>query len=142
MSRKVKSNKSTNQNLLWVRGAGRRLEQLQAATAAAAAERNPHKGEAAQLSALAQEASAKLAAVEGRRGDLGHQVSTLAELDAGFGRTGVQSYALEGILGELQVGSSTYKHRAASCCFSPGQKESYDIFASSYISHLSRYRVL
>ncbi|KAK9914871.1 hypothetical protein WJX75_001641 [Coccomyxa subellipsoidea] len=93
---------------------GRRLEQLQAATAAAAAERNPHKGEAAQLSALAQEASAKLAAVEGRRGDLGHQVSTLAELDAGFGRTGVQSYALEGILGELQERTQQYLEQLAS----------------------------
>jgi hypothetical protein len=27
----------------------------------------------------------------------------LAELDSGFSRTGVQSFALEGIIGELQV---------------------------------------
>ena len=27
----------------------------------------------------------------------------LEELDKGFGRTGVQSFALEGLLGELQV---------------------------------------
>ncbi len=79
------------------------MEQLQAAAAAAAAEGNPHEGEAARLAALLAEAAAMLAALGGRRVDLGRQVSVLAELDAGFSRTGVQSYALEGILGELQV---------------------------------------
>lgn len=31
------------------------------------------------------------------------QVSLWGEVDRGFGRTGVQSFALEGVLGELQV---------------------------------------
>lgn len=31
------------------------------------------------------------------------QVGMWAEVDRGFGRTGVQSFALEGVLGELQV---------------------------------------
>ncbi len=38
-----------------------------------------------------------------RQGDLKGQVSVLEELDKGFSRTGVQSFALEGLLGELQV---------------------------------------
>ena len=38
-----------------------------------------------------------------RQGDLTGQVGMLEELDKGFSRTGVQSFALEGILGELQV---------------------------------------
>lgn len=83
--------------------AGRRLQQLQQHAAAAAAERNPHEGEAARLAALAAEATATLAVLGDRRGDVGRQVSMLAELDTGFSRTGVQSFALEGILGELQV---------------------------------------
>ena len=35
--------------------------------------------------------------------DLAGQVGMLEELDKGFSRIGVQSFALEGILGELQV---------------------------------------
>ena len=38
-----------------------------------------------------------------RQGVLAGRVSVLEELDKGFSRTGVQSFALEGILGELQV---------------------------------------
>ena len=38
-----------------------------------------------------------------RQGVLVGKVSVLEELDKGFSRTGVQSFALEGILGELQV---------------------------------------
>ncbi len=38
-----------------------------------------------------------------RQGELAGQVSVLEELDKGFSRTGVQSFALEGLLGELQV---------------------------------------
>ena len=37
------------------------------------------------------------------QGVLAGKVSVLEELDKGFSRTGVQSFALEGILGELQV---------------------------------------
>lgn len=79
------------------------MEALQQQAEAAAAERNPHEGEAARLQAVAEEATATLAALDARRADLAGLVSTLAELDMGFGRTGVQSFALEGILGELQV---------------------------------------
>lgn len=83
--------------------AGRRIETLQQHAEAAVAERNPHEGEADRLQALAEEAAATLEALDDRRADLARLVSTLAELDAGFGRTGMQSFALEGILGELQV---------------------------------------
>jgi len=38
-----------------------------------------------------------------RQGVLAGRVGVLEELDKGFSRTGVQSFALEGILGELQV---------------------------------------
>ena len=41
--------------------------------------------------------------VQKRQGELAGQASMLEELDKGFSRTGVQSFALEGILGELQV---------------------------------------
>ena len=41
-----------------------------------------------------------------RQGELAGQVSILEELDKGFSRTGVQSFALEGLLGELQVSLS------------------------------------
>lgn len=41
--------------------------------------------------------------MQSRQGELAGQVSMLEELDKGLGRTGVQSFALEGILGELQV---------------------------------------
>ena len=38
-----------------------------------------------------------------RSGELTGQAAVLEELDRGFSRTGIQSFALEGILGELQV---------------------------------------
>ncbi len=79
------------------------METLQQQAEAASTEHNPNKGEAARLQDLAQVAAATLATLDTRRGDLARLVSTLAELDAGFSRTGVQSFALEGILGELQV---------------------------------------
>ena len=37
------------------------------------------------------------------RGSAWVQVGLWGEVDRGFGRTGVQSFALEGVLGELQV---------------------------------------
>ena len=79
------------------------METLQQQAEAASTEHNPNKGEAARLQDLAQVAAATLATLDTRRSDLARIVSTLAELDAGFSRTGVQSFALEGILGELQV---------------------------------------
>ena len=38
-----------------------------------------------------------------RSGKLTGQAAVLEDLDRGFSRTGIQSFALEGILGELQV---------------------------------------
>ena len=35
------------------------------------------------------------------------EATWLAELDTAFSRTGIQSFAIEGVLGELQVGCST-----------------------------------
>ncbi|BDA43190.1 probable DNA double-strand break repair Rad50 ATPase [Coccomyxa sp. Obi] len=93
---------------------GRRMEMLQQQTEVAEAERNPHEGEAARLQALAEEAAATLAALDARRADLAGLVSMLAELDAGFGRTGVQSFALEGILGELQERTQHFLEQLAS----------------------------
>ena len=84
-------------------GAGTAQQELQARSAAAASEANPVASERARLQALAAEAASLLKAVEARRGELNARVDTLGHLDAAFGRTGVQSYALEGILGELQV---------------------------------------
>ena len=41
--------------------------------------------------------------MQDRSGELTGQAAVLEELDRGFSRTGIQSFALEGILGELQV---------------------------------------
>lgn len=71
--------------------------------AAAEAERNPYEGERQRLLALAEEASGKLQAAQERQVALSQEMKVLSELDSGFSRTGVQSFALEGILGDLQV---------------------------------------
>ena len=70
---------------------------------AAAAAISPYAREAARLAALAgaerdvaQECAEE---AEGSR----TEADLYAELDEAFSRTGIQSYALEGILGELQV---------------------------------------
>ena len=42
------------------------------------------------------------------------QVAVLEDLDRGFSRTGIQSFALEGILGELQV--CQHVHATLSSC--------------------------
>lgn len=63
--------------------------------------------------------------VQKRQGELAGQVSMLEELDKGFSRIGVQSFALEGILGELQVDTSGHFASVHSmygiCCTNAGK---------------------
>lgn len=44
-----------------------------------------------------------VAAVAEAQAEAAAQISWLTELDAAFSRTGIQSFAVEGVLGELQV---------------------------------------
>ncbi len=83
--------------------AGAARQELQGRAAAAVSEANPAAAEGARLQTLRAEATASLDAVKLRQKEVDARVDTLGHLDAAFGRTGVQSYALEGILGELQV---------------------------------------
>jgi len=83
-------------------GAGRAALLRQRAAAAAAAP-DPHAGEAARLDVLAGEEAAAGAAAAKALARASAAAACLAELDAAFGRTGVQSFALEGVLGDLQA---------------------------------------
>ena len=82
---------------------GSARQEWQARGATVAAEPNPIAAERARLATLMAEAAEALDAVGERGGVLRAQAEMLGHLDAAFGRTGVQSFALEGILGELQV---------------------------------------
>lgn len=66
-------------------------------------EENPHAREAGVLEELKQSEEQNVARVSSEIETWTVQSSQLKELDSAFGRGGIQSFALEGILGELQV---------------------------------------
>ena len=66
-------------------------------------EGNPHLGEASVLQGLVASETAALEAAKSGAAQWQQEAEWARELDAAFGRTGVQSFALEGVLGELQV---------------------------------------
>ena len=68
-----------------------------------AGEVNPHAGEGAQLQQLIHSAQQELEAAEKGQAALEHEVAWRGIVDKAFGRGGIQSFALEGILQELQV---------------------------------------
>ena len=64
---------------------------------------NPHSSQVTQLQALLQDAAAKLQDAQQRQQGLEHSLRWQSIVDKAFGRGGIQSFALEGILQELQV---------------------------------------
>lgn len=51
-----------------------------------------------------------------QKGWLQSEVGVWGEVDRALGRTGVQSFAIEGVLGELQVGSTKVLSTAYCTC--------------------------
>ncbi|KAL0029555.1 hypothetical protein WJX79_003952 [Trebouxia sp. C0005] len=75
---------------------------------------NPYSAEFSRLSQLQAESQEALDLLNTQKVDLQQQVGMWAEVDRGFGRTGVQSFALEGVLGELQELTSRYLEQLSS----------------------------
>ncbi|KAL0053768.1 hypothetical protein WJX82_010500 [Trebouxia sp. C0006] len=75
---------------------------------------NPYSAEFSRLSQLQAESQEALDLLNTQKADLQQQVSLWGEVDRGFGRTGVQSFALEGVLGELQELTSRYLEQLSS----------------------------
>ena len=67
------------------------------------AEANTHVREATRLDELANGEKTSLAMVEAQAIELRAHAERLHEAEAAFGRSGVQSFVLEGVLGEVQV---------------------------------------
>ena len=63
-------------------------------------------GEAERMHAMQKQEEDLVAAATEAQAAAASQTSWLTELDAAFSRTGIQSFAVEGVLGELQVCSS------------------------------------
>lgn len=75
---------------------------------------NPYSAEASRLTQLRAESQQALEVLQTQQTDLQRQVGMWGEVDRGLGRTGVQSFALEGILGELQELTSRYLKQLSS----------------------------
>ena len=72
------------------------LKQIQQGT-------NPHHGSAAMLRDLILEDNRNMSSSQTKYDSSAREVAMLKELEVAFGRGGIQSFALEGVLGELQV---------------------------------------
>ena len=73
-------------------------------------------GEAQRLMSMQQdEEDLEAAAAQAQRAAAA-EGAWLAELDAAFSRTGIQSFAIEGILGELQVRHLVCYHTSSMHC--------------------------
>ncbi|KAL0033719.1 hypothetical protein WJX77_002381 [Trebouxia sp. C0004] len=89
---------------------------------------NPYSAEFSRLGQLQAESQEALDLLNAQKADLQQQVCLWGEVDRGFGRTGVQSFALEGVLGELQELTSRYLEQLSSgttltlAAFRPGSK--------------------
>lgn len=79
---------------------------MQQSVVGVASEQNPFVGEETRLKQQAAEEEEYVAAVQQRCESLTSQVAWLGEVDTAFGRTGIQNFVLEGLLGELQVGAN------------------------------------
>ena len=66
-------------------------------------ENNPHHGTAAMLRDLILEYSQSMTSSQTQQDSGRKESAVLKELEAAFGRGGIQSFALEGVLGKLQV---------------------------------------
>ena len=76
---------------------------MQQNVAGVMSEQNPFVGEETRLKQQAAEEEEYVSAVQQRQESLTSQVARLGEVDTAFGRTGIQNFVLEGLLGELQV---------------------------------------
>ncbi|KAK9830414.1 hypothetical protein WJX72_011641 [[Myrmecia] bisecta] len=75
---------------------------------------NPHAAEKSRLDRQVVEERARLQKAEAVSAGLAEEVGWLVELDNAFGRSGIQSFALEGVLGELQVRTAGYLEQLSS----------------------------
>ena len=65
-----------------------------------------------------------------RSSNLTGQAAVLEDLDRGFSRTGIQSFALEGILGELQVCQrESFTSTLCNHCFALAETDSLQCFS-------------
>jgi len=64
---------------------------------------NPNQGSIETYRELMEEESRGLAIAEAQAAVAGAEVGWLKEVDTAFGRGGIQSFALEGVLNDLQV---------------------------------------
>ena len=62
-------------------------------------------GEAGRMQAMQRQEEALRASAAEAQQAAATEAAWLAELDAAFSRTGIQSFAIEGVLGELQASS-------------------------------------
>lgn len=111
---------SPNRNFLC---AGRMAWQAQKDQERVKEESNPHQGTTATWEGLLADESRALESARREASRWGREAEWLKEVDVAFSRTGVQSFALEGILGELQVRRSLRTVRT--CC---GQSVNAELF--------------
>ncbi|KAK9863227.1 hypothetical protein WJX84_009464 [Apatococcus fuscideae] len=83
-------------------------QRLQSNLTSHQAQKNEHKGEAGRMQAMQRQEEALRASAAEAQQAAATEAAWLAELDAAFSRTGIQSFAIEGVLGELQVVTSRY----------------------------------
>jgi hypothetical protein len=76
---------------------------LQQQAKALETERNPHSAESERLESLVTDERAALTAVYSSLLTIRADCVHLTDVDKAFGPAGVQSFALEAVLGELQV---------------------------------------
>ncbi|KAK9831282.1 hypothetical protein WJX74_010231 [Apatococcus lobatus] len=84
------------------------MQRCQHALEAHQSQTNEHEGEAHRLKSMQQEEEALEATTTAAQQAAAIESAWLAELDAAFSRTGIQSFAIEGVLGELQVVAARY----------------------------------
>ena len=68
---------------------------------------NPYTREAEMLEGMTESEDQAYATIKTETSEWTKEIALLKELDTAFGRGGIQSFALEGVLGELQVRSMT-----------------------------------
>ena len=78
-----------------------------------AAQQNPHLDEQQRLHTMAQAERRAVQALLQQGAQLELEAAQWGEVDRAFSRQGIQSFALEGVLGELQV--SCHLHSSAVC---------------------------
>uniref|UniRef100_A0A7R9VBR7 RecF/RecN/SMC N-terminal domain-containing protein n=1 Tax=Chlamydomonas euryale TaxID=1486919 RepID=A0A7R9VBR7_9CHLO len=81
--------------------------------AAARAQEDPHARQLAMLASQLQQLRTQLEQQEAKQAELRQQVCYLEEADKALGRSGIPSFVLEGVLGELQQQAEGYLEQLA-----------------------------